>query len=590
MDYRREIDGLRGLAVVPVIFFHADIEYFSGGFVGVDVFFVISGYLITTITLNDLERGEFTLAGFYERRARRILPTLFAVMIASSVTGFFLLMPDEFKNLGQSLVATSFFSNNILLALTSGYWNLASEFKPLLHTWSLGVEERYHVFTSIALIIIYKLDKRIIPYLLLCILISSFSFAVWLTSITPDRAFYFLPTRAWELAMGGITAVFIPHLRPNNSFNNLLSFLGLAAIITSVFVFDDKTLSPSYPIIIPTIGTVLTIIFCRPNTLSYYILSHSVVVFTGLISYSLYLWHQPIFAFLRVCSTDRPHSGEYMALVPIIFLISYLSWKYIESPFRRNKILTRNQIFISSISGILFFTAIGLYLDKNYGIPSRIFDPEVNMHDMDKRIYNKQAYEFKTDEFLKSSKIKILIIGNSFARDFTNITVETFDTHNCEIVYRPDLNQCIFPYSSVLSEKLYSKADVIVFANGSFNENCLQIDLQYATKHKKKIFYVGTKNFGYNLNWLIRLNEEERFNLYNSVSYSVINSDMKMENRIPRENYISLLKPTLIENTIPITDHLGRLLSTDRTHLTRYGAIFFGKKAVLKTPYSKIFE
>lgn len=139
MNYRREIDGLRALAVLPVILFHAGFETFSGGFVGVDVFFVISGYLITTIITSELEQGNFSIINFYERRARRIMPALFVVMLACYIAGYFLLMPDEFKNLGQSFVSTILFSNNILLAMTSGYWDLASEFKPLLHTWSLGV-------------------------------------------------------------------------------------------------------------------------------------------------------------------------------------------------------------------------------------------------------------------------------------------------------------------------------------------------------------------------------------------------------------------------------------------------------------------
>lgn len=161
MDYRREIDGLRAIAVVPVILFHAGFETFSGGFVGVDVFFVISGYLITTIIFSELQQGNFSIVNFYERRARRIMPALFIVMGASLVTAYFTLMPDEFKNFGQSLVATSLFLNNILLAMTSGYWDLASEFKPLLHTWSLGVEEQYYFLFPITLLLAWKFNWRI---------------------------------------------------------------------------------------------------------------------------------------------------------------------------------------------------------------------------------------------------------------------------------------------------------------------------------------------------------------------------------------------------------------------------------------------
>lgn len=593
MKYRREIDGLRALAVLPVILAHTGIEIFSGGFVGVDVFFVISGYLITTIILDELEKGEFTIVNFYERRARRILPALFAVMLITTIVGYFLLMPDEYKNLGQSLVATSLFSNNILLGMTSGYWDLASEFKPLLHTWSLGVEEQYYVFAPIFLWLAWKLNKKIIPLLLLVSLIASLSFAVFFISISPKWAFYILPTRAWELALGGMAAVFMlsrPNISRNILLSNIFGFLGFAAIVVSVFVFDKTIPSPSYPLLVPTLGAVLIIIFSQPNTLAGYVLSHKWVVFTGLISYSLYLWHQPFFAYLRIYSIEKPSGTEFLALIPIIFIFSYLTWRYIEAPFRDKKLMARKTVFVFSILGSLIFVGAGLYLNYEYGIPGRTAESTFTKEDMDKRMYNEKAYTFKTDAFPDTSKIKILIIGNSFARDFVNITTETFDTHNHIIVYRPDLDQCIVPFKSILSKELYSKADVIVFASFSSDGNCLKADIEYAENNSKKIFYVGTKDFGYNLNWLIRLNKKERANRYNTIPDSFINSDIEMGDRIPVDNYISLLKPILVGNTVPITDESGRLLSTDRTHVTKYGAIFLGNKAVVNSPYSEIFR
>lgn len=217
MDYRREIDGLRAFAVLPVILFHAGFETFSGGFVGVDVFFVISGYLITTVILSELEKGSFSILNFYERRARRILPALFLVMFASIIPGYFWLMPDEFKNFGQSLVSTALFSNNILLSITSGYWDLASEFKPLLHTWSLGVEEQYYVFVPLILMIAWKLGKGTIPHIIWIIFLASFVFAIWFVNVSPKWAFYLLPTRAWEIAIGALAAI---HVRSSPSALN----------------------------------------------------------------------------------------------------------------------------------------------------------------------------------------------------------------------------------------------------------------------------------------------------------------------------------------------------------------------------------
>ncbi|MFP1031840.1 acyltransferase family protein [Acinetobacter baumannii] len=377
MNYRKDIDGLRTLAVLPVIFFHAGLGIFSGGFVGVDIFFVISGYLITTIILEELKNDKFSIITFYDRRARRILPALFAVMLFCLICGYFTMMPDEYKNLGQSLVATSFFSNNVLLALTTGYWDLVSEFKPLLHTWSLGVEEQYYIIIPLLLLLAWKFFKNKILLMFSLIFISSFVFANWFVNVSPNVAFYILPTRAWEIALGGIVAVLLNrNLIKNENFatNNILSLLGLILICISIFAFDSSVLSPSYYLLIPTIGTSLIIIFSTEKTIAYRILSIKPIVFIGLLSYSLYLWHQPIFAFLRIYSIEEPNTSTFLYSIILIFAISYLSLKYIEAPFRNKNIISRKFIFTFAFIGSLFFVSSGLYLNKNYGIPSRAFD------------------------------------------------------------------------------------------------------------------------------------------------------------------------------------------------------------------------
>lgn len=195
MDYRREIDGLRTLAVLPVIFFHAGFQIFSGGFVGVDVFFVISGYLITTIILAELERGKFSIVNFYERRARRILPALFFVLFVCLPFAWTWLVPDDMKNFSQSLVAVSAFSSNILFWRTSGYFDTAAELKPLLHTWSLAVEEQYYVFFPLVLMLTWRLGKRCIISLLFIFFCGSLAVAQWTSVHVPMFGFFMLPTR-----------------------------------------------------------------------------------------------------------------------------------------------------------------------------------------------------------------------------------------------------------------------------------------------------------------------------------------------------------------------------------------------------------
>jgi peptidoglycan/LPS O-acetylase OafA/YrhL len=209
MIYRKEIDGLRALAVLPVILFHAGFELFSGGFIGVDVFFVISGYLITTIILAELEQGKFSLINFYERRARRILPALFLVMFVCIPFAWFWLLPSDMKDFSQSLVAVSFFASNILFWRESGYFDAAAELKPLLHTWSLAVEEQYYVLFPLFLMLFWKLGKRWILLTLGLAFLASLALAQWAAYAKPSAAFYLLPTRGWELLIGAFTAFYL---------------------------------------------------------------------------------------------------------------------------------------------------------------------------------------------------------------------------------------------------------------------------------------------------------------------------------------------------------------------------------------------
>ena len=592
MKYRREIDGLRAFAVLPVIFFHAGFKTFSGGYVGVDVFFVISGYLITTIILAELEKGKFSIIDFYDRRARRILPALFIVMIFSLVFGYIWLMPDEFKNFGQSLVATSLFSNNILLSLTNGYWNLANEFKPLLHTWSLNVEEQYYVIVPIFLIFFWRHGRNSILYFLWVIFFSSFFFAIWFVNVSPDLAFFILPTRAWEICIGALASIYLsryPSIAYNQKLSGALSFVGFTLIMISIFSFDSTVLSPSYLLLIPTTGALLIIIFCQPSTFVFKILGNKILVFIGLLSYSLYLWHQPVFAYLRVNSLEPPSALNFLAIFPIVFILAFFTWKFVEAPFRNKIFIRRKNVFRIFIILSILFAIIGLVLNKTHGLPQRVFDSTITIGDIDKKIYNMSVFSYKKNKFNQASFKKILIIGNSFARDFTNITLENFNVSYVEIIYRDDLFECIGSKINQSANNLFFETDVIVFASGAYDKNCYSKDISFASINNKKIYYVGIKNFGYNLNWLIHLKKDERRNQFNVISKEIIASDKEMSELIPHEHFISLLSPTLVGDKIPITDELGRMLSIDRAHLTKYGAIYFGKKIFFNTSYSKLF-
>lgn len=379
MKYRREIDGLRAVAVLPVILFHAGFEAFSGGFVGVDVFFVISGYLITTIILADKEKGTFSIVKFYERRARRILPALFFVMLCCLPFAWLWLLPGDLKEFAHSLIAVSCFSSNILFWQESGYFATAAELKPLLHTWSLAVEEQYYILFPLFLMMMWTLRKRWIFGSLLVIAAGSLLLAQWGAYNYPSATFFLLPTRCWELAIGALIAFYFLYKKShtdlvtsNNSVNESFSLLGLALICYSIFAFDKTTPFPSVYALIPTIGTGLIIVFTSAKTFVGRFLGTKTMVGIGLISYSTYLWHQPLFVFARHRSLTELNTASLLFLSVLSIVLAYFSWRYVEMPFRNRDVFNRKKIFILAVIGSVLFLAVGATGHINNGFPERL--------------------------------------------------------------------------------------------------------------------------------------------------------------------------------------------------------------------------
>ncbi len=362
MKYRGEIDGLRTLAVLPVILFHSGYSMFSGGYVGVDVFFVISGYLITTILISELNDGNFSIVRFYERRARRILPALFFVMLISILFAWTFLNPFELISFSKSVSAVSLFVSNIFFWRDGGYFETAAELKPLLHTWSLAVEEQYYIFFPVFLLLIWNFGRYAVLKIIVSLAILSLLAAQIFSVYKPVPNFFLLPSRGWELALGAIAA-FIwaenKQSRVKSSTKQFLSSTGLVLILISVFTFGNSTPSPSLYTLAPTIGAMLVILYADVNTITYTILRSPPFVGVGLISYSAYLWHQPVLAFARL---GAPVIGEISraVLLLIIFALSVFSWKYIETPFRKTVLFGRGFIFSFAISGTIFFALLGV--------------------------------------------------------------------------------------------------------------------------------------------------------------------------------------------------------------------------------------
>ena len=380
LKYRAEIDGLRALAVVPVILFHAGFEIFSGGFVGVDVFFVISGYLITTILIEDIENNRFSLVNFYERRARRILPSLFFVMFACMPFAWLWMLPSQLKAFSQSIVAVSLFGSNILFDNESGYFDASVEEKPLLHTWSLAVEEQYYLVFPIFLFLAWRFGKNKVFYSIILLAAISLSLSELGWGNKTIANFYLTPSRLWELFAGSITA-FIIQKRGVRS-NNTMSLAGLAAILFAIFTYDKNTPFPSIYALVPVIGVVLFILFAEKKTIVAKLLGTKVFVGIGLISYSAYLWHQPLFAFTKIKMIEDPSMSVMVLLSLLSFVLAVISWKYIEKPFRIKKnYYGRKFIFIPLALSFTIIVVTGYFGNKTDGFKfhfNKILKGDVN--------------------------------------------------------------------------------------------------------------------------------------------------------------------------------------------------------------------
>lgn len=371
MRYRAEIDGLRALAVLPVIFFHAGFELFSGGFVGVDIFFVISGYLITSILIDELDRECFSFSGFYDRRARRILPALFFVMLVCIPFGWLWMLPEQMKDFSQSLIAVNLFSSNMFFWQEAGYFDAVSEEKPLLHTWSLAVEEQFYMLFPIFLFLVWRTRKNDIKLVVCVLAVASFLLSEWgLRNEAWGRgSFYLAPTRAWELFAGSLAAFTIQ--RQGIQASNAKSLFGLALVFFVIVFYDSQLTFPGLYAFPPVLGAVLIIVYGGKETLVAKFLSIRVLVGIGLMSYSAYLWHQPIFAFTKIRSSGEISLGLSSGLIISSLILGFFTWKFIELPFRRKGGISRRQIFTLTVIFSIFFIGFGLAGNKTNGFEWR---------------------------------------------------------------------------------------------------------------------------------------------------------------------------------------------------------------------------
>lgn len=374
LAYRRDIDGLRAIAVLAVVLFHFGVPGVTGGFVGVDVFFVISGFLITSIIWREREAGRFSFVDFWARRARRILPALFVMMAATLAVGWFLLAPKDYEALGRSAHYQVTFTSNLLFARQHGYFEAASDIKPLLHTWSLAVEEQFYILFPLLLTL---LSSRLKYWRLALfgVLLVSFGMSVWAVTHQPQKAFYLLHLRAWELLAGAMLAVWpLRNWRSSPALAQGVSLVSVALILVAIFGFDRHTPFPGAAALLPVLG-VVGLIWAngQQHTWVGRLLSSRVMVGVGLISYSWYLWHWPVFVYANYAAVDGLSPLELAGLMLLSLVLGYLSWRFVEAPFREKRLLAgRKAILAAAAVGILCLGFTGLALRKADGVPSRL--------------------------------------------------------------------------------------------------------------------------------------------------------------------------------------------------------------------------
>lgn len=377
--YRADIDGLRAIAVCLVMGYHIRFNHFDGGFIGVDVFFVISGYLISSILVRDIDSDRFSITGFYERRIRRIFPALMGVLTFTSVLAWRYCFPSDMVDYARSLVAAVLSVSNIYFSQKSGYFDFASVGRPLLHTWSLAVEEQFYIVFPLLLLVIHRYASRHRSQILIALTALSFAASAILVFRFPTSTFYLAPTRAWELLVGTIVSLGLVRLPNRRWAREIAGLAGLALLAAGGLFLSEATPFPGAAALVPCVGAALIILGgMNRDTLSAKLLSLPPIVFVGTISYSLYLWHWPLIVFRKYDFEEtfllNPHRTRLLILAEV-FLLGFLSWKFIETPFRKGLRSSRRVLFLGAAGVSLALICSGVIAIQKGGFPQR-YSPE----------------------------------------------------------------------------------------------------------------------------------------------------------------------------------------------------------------------
>ena len=620
LKYRSEIDGLRAIAVGSVVLYHAQVNIsghhlFGGGFIGVDIFFVISGYLITSIILKELViTGSFSFKKFYERRVRRILPVLLFVMMTSLPFAWIYLVPTHLIDLSKSILYSLGFSSNFYFHYSGQvYGALDGLFKPFLHTWSLSVEEQYYIIFPIVLLVSFKYFKKYLIHILILSFIISLGLAQWSSIDNPSVSFYFIHTRMWELLAGSILAYFEitkGHRFQNKTLSLILPTVGLILIGHSILFFNDGMFHPSFYTLSPIIGTCLIIWFSQKDEMITKILSTKLFVGIGLISYSLYLWHYPIFTFLKINGLVSNSIVGKLFLIPIIFFLSILSYFFIERPFRNRKLnIKKTLIYVGILSITLLI--LNFKIIQGEGFKSRFehlkkINPNYNPDNIFLGQSRMKSSSINLNDF-NTKDFNIIIIGDSHGGDlFNSLSLNSDLFGDIKFYYVGDIFSEI-PNGSLKNEKFLEQADIIVLSY-RWNEAKLKLlkdNFDQIKNLNQKIFISSTTNEYKVASKLYTLLDYEVLFKKKDFDYfglkklyfknRVINSKSNINKRLKKfsikKNLTYLNKEDYMcdirKKECDYVDQYGHKIFYDYGHYTEYGAKYFGKK-IYETNWLKI--
>jgi peptidoglycan/LPS O-acetylase OafA/YrhL len=418
IDYRPDIDGLRTIAVLLVLIFHFKlISFGKGGFLGVDIFFVISGFLITSIILKKLNNNTFSFGEFYIRRIRRLAPALFTVLILVFITGSIILLPSDYEELSRQIISTQLYFSNLYFWQNINYFGLKSDSTILLHTWSLSVEEQFYLLFPVVLFLIHKYQRKFLVYWIFIGLITSFFLNIYFVESKSALTFYSMPTRAWEFLAGALI-IYCLNLKIIQSIviTNLIGFSGFLLIFFAVFYYSIEIVFPGFYAVIPVVGTMLLIISSTNKySLSYKLLSNSSIVYIGKISYSLYLVHWPINVFASITLGDDYSLLWRISMFLLTFLIAAVIYHHIETPVREGILFkSKNKHYKYYLSGIAISIFCFAIVTFTNGVPQRFSDDVVYYanfaNDTAPEKYAKCSYN---EKITNSFQENLCIIGDS---------------------------------------------------------------------------------------------------------------------------------------------------------------------------------